>query len=183
MTNKMSNEEAVIWLNTDDYASAGYGEALAMAINLLESQPCEDCIPRDKVLNMLADINTEMSDGEFFFEHWYSYIEKMPSVTSSYSSIKTELKPYEDCVSREELDDAISELTFWHPTTDGRLEVGAAFNKTVYKVEDVWRLTKVLPSVQPQPKKGNSDEVLASCADEVGIAWLEPRRVKNDECK
>ena len=41
---------------------------------------CEDAIPRDKVLNMLADINTEMSDGEFFFEHWHSYINKMPSV-------------------------------------------------------------------------------------------------------
>lgn len=32
----MTIEEAIIWLNTDDYASAGYGEALAMAIKALE---------------------------------------------------------------------------------------------------------------------------------------------------
>lgn len=89
----MTNEEAIIWLNTDDYASAGYGEALAMAIKALESQPCGDAIPRDKVLNMLADINTEMSDGEFFFEHWYSYIEKMPPVKPQQGWIPIKTRP------------------------------------------------------------------------------------------
>ena len=70
-----------------------------------------------------------------------------------------EQQPSEDCISREVLDDAISELTYWHPTTDGRLEVGGGFDKTVYKVEDVWRLIKVLPSVTPQPKIGHWEYV------------------------
>lgn len=60
----------------------------------------------------------------------------------------------EDCIGRNTLKRAISELTYWHPTTDGRLEVGGAYDNTVYKVEDVWRLTRELPPVTPQPKRG-----------------------------
>lgn len=63
---------------------------------------------------------------------------------------KFEQQTSDDCVSRNTLKRAVSELTYWHPTADGRLEVGGAFNNTVYKVEDVWRLTRELPSVTPQ---------------------------------
>ena len=69
--------------------------------------------------------------------------------------INSELEPCEDCISRNTLKRVLSALTYWHPTTDGRLEVGGAFDNTVYKVEDVWRLTRVLPSVTPKPKTGH----------------------------
>ena len=60
-----------------------------------------------------------------------------------------------DCVSREDLDNAISDLTYWH-FEDGRLISGGGGNKaeTVYKVDDVMRLTQILPSVTPQRKTG-----------------------------
>lgn len=59
-------------------------------------------------------------------------------------------QPCEDCISRNTFKRAVSELTYLHPTTDGRLEVGGAFDNTVYKVEDVWELTRKLPSVTPK---------------------------------
>jgi hypothetical protein len=66
-----------------------------------------------------------------------------------------ESQPCEDCISREALDNAISDLTYWHFEND-RLVTGGGGSKTetVYKVDDVWRLTHVLPSVAPQPKTG-----------------------------
>jgi hypothetical protein len=64
-----------------------------------------------------------------------------------------EQQPCEDTINRNDLKRAISELTYWHPTIDERLEVGGAFDNTVYKVEDVWRLTKILPSVTPPQRK------------------------------
>lgn len=62
-----------------------------------------------------------------------------------------EQQPCEDCVSREALDNAISDLTYWHFEND-RLVTGGGGSKTetVYKVDDVWRLTHVLPSVTPK---------------------------------
>lgn len=58
-----------------------------------------------------------------------------------------------DEVGRDDLNDAISELTYWH-YEDGRLVVGWNGNNTVYKVDDVTRLVHVLPPVQPQRKRG-----------------------------
>ena len=62
----------------------------------------------------------------------------------------TKLLSCKDCVSRESLDNAISDLTYWHFEND-RLITGGGGSKaeTVYKVDDVWRLTHVLPSVTP----------------------------------
>ena len=83
-----------------------------------------------------------------------------------------EQQPCDDCISRDELKRVISALTYWHPTTDGRLEVGGAFDNTVYKVEDVWRLTRKLPSVTPQPKTGHWEDcsngwMCSSCGRDV----------------
>lgn len=58
-----------------------------------------------------------------------------------------------DCINREDLNNAISELTYWH-YEDGRLVVGWDGNNTVYKVDDVTRLVHVLPPIQPQRKRG-----------------------------
>lgn len=94
---------------------------------------------------------------------------------------QTLLQPYEECISRNELERAISELTYWHPTADGRLEVGGAFEKTVYKIEDVWRLTRVLPFVTPRTNLAESsqdcisreaaiDVVVFECGEWTGLA-------------
>ena len=66
-----------------------------------------------------------------------------------------EQQPSDNCISRDDLGDAISELTYWH-FEDGRLIVGGGGSKyeTVYKVDDVVRIPNVLPSVTPQPKVG-----------------------------
>ena len=61
-----------------------------------------------------------------------------------------------DCVSREDLDNAISDLTYWH-FENGRLIPSGGGNKaeTVYKVDDVTRLTHILPSMTPKRKIGH----------------------------
>lgn len=59
-------------------------------------------------------------------------------------------QPCEDCVSRDALDEKISELTYWHFGEDGRLVIGGDGDNTVYKVDDVWELTRKLPSVKPK---------------------------------
>lgn len=60
-------------------------------------------------------------------------------------------EPCEDTISREALNNAISDLTYWH-FENGRLIAGGGGNKaeTVYKADDVMRLTHILPSVTPQ---------------------------------
>lgn len=92
-----------------------------------------------------------------------------------------EIEGSEDCISRDTLERAISELTYWHPTTDGRLEVGGAYDNTVYKVEDVWRLTRVLPSVTPQPKRGKW-EVIRKEYEFMGGIVNEPQGCKCSNC-
>ena len=75
-----------------------------------------------------------------------------------------------DYISREALDNAISGLTYWH-FENGRLIPGGGGIKTetVYKVDDVWRLTHILPSVTPQPKtEGARDEKVGH--------WIDPQQ-------
>ena len=66
-----------------------------------------------------------------------------------------EKQPCDDAVSKKALDDAISGLTYWH-YENGRLITGGGGSKaeTVYKVDDVMRLTHILPPVTPQQKTG-----------------------------
>lgn len=92
--------------------------------------------------------------------------------SSTYAFFQTAIKalkqePCEDCVSREALYDAISDLTYWH-FENGRLITGGGGNKTetVYKVDDVTRLTHILPPVTPQPETGhwvNIDATHSKC--------------------
>lgn len=124
------------------------------------------------ILSTDTDRRNEMTRKELIeeiknrigFETDYECYKMSESEREFYTDILKELEqePCEDCVSRNTLKRLVSELTYWHPTTDGRLEVGGGFDKTVYKVDDVWRLTHILPPVTPQQKTGYwiFDEVL-----------------------
>ena len=82
-------------------------KALDMAIEALEQQTCEDCISRAEAIN-------EMSNAikRVFVEHRdiaEKTMNKLPSVTPSYNSIKTELKLSGDTLKKiraEILDEA-----------------------------------------------------------------------------
>jgi ribosomal protein L37E len=56
-------------------------EACEMAIEALEQQPCDDCISRQAVLDMLEDINAETEGVGFYYEHYVEYIKNLPPVT------------------------------------------------------------------------------------------------------
>ena len=79
-------------------------EALDMVIKALEQQPCEDCISRQVVKDMLTAEWTKYMPMEMDINLSFvlDKISALPSVTPSYNSIKTELEPCEGCISREE---------------------------------------------------------------------------------
>ena len=78
-------------------------------INVLKAVPIieqsEDCVSRDEVLKDQLSVYTK-EYGEIDVVA-VEYIESLPSVTPSYNSIKTELKPCEDCISREAAIDVV----------------------------------------------------------------------------
>ena len=72
-----------------------------MIDELLEQQPCDDCISRKETIEWLKKVT--VTDGITFktgFEQIIYDIEQMPSVTPSYNSVKTELKSCDNCISR-----------------------------------------------------------------------------------
>lgn len=106
-------------------------------------KPCEDCISRKDAIR-IASINSMLVN------ECIRLIKEMPSVTPSYNSIKTELEPCEDAISREAL---VNELKcgYWNK------ELQSAKNDTcVIDAMIDWsiRTVKSQPSVTPQPKKG-----------------------------
>ena len=73
-------------------------------LKILEQQPCEDCVSRQAVVGYLC---THCPDDAECFEDCddIKNIKALPSVTPSYNSIKTELKPCEDV-----LDEIITQI-------------------------------------------------------------------------
>lgn len=67
----------------------------------LEQQPCEDCISREAVKEMIIKEWTNYVPMELDINLSFvlEKISEMPSVTSSYNSVKSEL----DCISREDV--------------------------------------------------------------------------------
>ena len=79
MAVRMTNEEAVIWLNTDDYASAGYGEALAMAIKALEQQrwiPVSERLPKKSGYYLVSTIGFEVWISAYDHNSKYWFYER-----------------------------------------------------------------------------------------------------------
>ena len=65
-------------------------------IKKFEQQPCEDAISRTEAIENFASWYGYDYDNQGY----YRLLKQMPPVTPSYNSIKTELKPSEDCISR-----------------------------------------------------------------------------------
>ena len=153
----ITNEEAITIIKNEfsEYADtlSVYAEkrkeAFDMAIKALEQQPCEDCISRAKALEILGDepenwTDTEKEIQELNDYRWFkSILEELPLVTPSYNSIKTELTPSEDCISREAIKEMLSEE--WTKYIPMELDINLSF--VLEKISE-------LPSVTPQRPKG-----------------------------
>lgn len=110
---------------------------------------CKDCISRQAVIDQTWDWesfkNITRRDGLSILKEMRTKIEAMPSVTPSYNSIKTELKPCEDYISREEGIKGLTELINNLKGVQG--DMGGAVNSAR-------ELIKTLPPVIPQRKRG-----------------------------
>ena len=89
---EMTNEEAIQilkqYLDMDSEVNSEYLEAQRMAIKALEQQPCDDCISKAEVIDIinfedewLFDANSHNADTKIAFSTIKSKISEMPSVT------------------------------------------------------------------------------------------------------
>ena len=134
----MNEKEAIKIINNMPNCFPWEVEALYMAIKALEQQSCEDCISKEAVIEWLKDkdiIKTKNQEENARRELTY-----LTSVTPSYSGVKTELKPSENCINR---DDAI-ELIAGADETNG--------NEPVFSGKQVIKMLKGLPSVTPKTR-------------------------------
>ena len=128
--------------------------ALDLAIKALEQRSSDDCISRTRLLEHLENITMDTNPDHYEDkDKWYQangfnlckvgieiYVKNLPSVTPSYNSIKTELKPSEDCISRAQA---------LHACCD-------EWNKD-YKA--IMKSIRQLPSVTPKAEsEANTDE-------------------------
>jgi len=84
----MTNEEAINFLQNridliDKYYPdvKDYREALVMAIEALEQEPCEDCISRQTVLDVLKEMWNKYSDANDAMQESIDTIEALPPIT------------------------------------------------------------------------------------------------------
>lgn len=147
----MTIDEALLYLERDDASIRFFSpqdyEAFVTLKKYAKSQqqPCEDCISREALLDNLEEpMNWTDSEAEIQeqrdYEGFIELVKSMPSITPSYNSIKTELKPCEDCVSR----DAVEKITWEEPSYDDALNV----------LTEVRDKVRALPSVEPQRPNG-----------------------------
>ena len=102
---------------------------------LLEQEPCDDCIRREDALMALTG---EYTDSPIeILPKAIKRINALPSVTPSYNSVKTELEPCADAISRQ----AVLNLAKF----DGRDGLGSIIH--AFDVEQ-------LPPVTPTEKMG-----------------------------
>ena len=117
--------------------------ALDMATKALEPQPCEDAISIESVIEWLKDKDIiKMKNQE---ENARRELGELPSAPPSYNSIKTELKPCEDCISREETLNKINELIAEYIPL---MPIGWTLPLNIAKT------INELPPVKPQSPKG-----------------------------
>lgn len=118
-----------------------FGEALKdLKFRTLESQPCEDAISREAVIRLVEQYPNIIGNR---CSGLIADIKHLPPITPSYNSVKTELKPCEDCISREETLNKINELIAEYiPLMPTGWTLPLNIAKTINE----------LPSVQPQPK-------------------------------
>lgn len=103
-------------------------------------QPCEDAISKKSVIEWLKDKDIIKTKNQE--ENARRELAALSSVTPSYNSIKTELKPSGDCISREAL---IEKATSW--------DKHFADSERCVSLTDIQNA----PSITPQP---NIDEII-----------------------
>jgi hypothetical protein len=123
---RMTREEAIYYLK----ASGMSDEQIK---SVIDAFTCDDCISREAVEEITWE-EPSYTDALNAITEIRDKIRQLPSVTPSYNSIKIELKPCEDCISRE---DAV--------------KIASINSMPVYECV---KMIKALPSVTPQPKIG-----------------------------
>lgn len=88
------------WAEFWRFTREEYEEFLDMAIEALKAEPCEDCISKQSILDMLDKIETAIEEGDGFqYDDWVEYVNEMQTVTSArekgkWVRHKTELGAY-----------------------------------------------------------------------------------------
>jgi hypothetical protein len=124
-------------------------EALDMAIQALEQQTC-DCISRDEAIRVAEQGQIQGYEWEF------KKLCNLPSVTPSYNSIKTELEPSADCISRAKALEMLGdEPENW---TDTEKEIQEVNNYRWFK-----SILEELPPVTPQQRVGKWIQTKDDC--------------------
>ena len=103
-----------------------------------EARPTDaDCISREEVMKCFKKWQPYMATRLWDYEQ---ELRELPSVTPSYNSIKTELKPCDDCISREAVMSALFDL--WEPT-----EYNDEDEFLEYLEKSINRLPSVTPTI------------------------------------
>jgi hypothetical protein len=117
----------------------GISEAYKMAMKALEQQSSDDCISREEAIRVAEQGQIQGYEWEF------KKLCNLPSVTPSYKSIKTELEPSEDCISRAKALEMLGdEPENW---TDTEKEIQEVNDYRWFK-----SILEELPPVTPQPR-------------------------------
>ena len=138
-----------------------WAETVRMAIKALEQEPCEDCISREAVENVIkhAEINFTVNSDIDFTKHkrevqeivngiidaQIKALRDLPSVTS---------QPCDDCVSRQELLKAIATWDKFGCDADTKLVPYKDHYVPYIHYDDVINCIKGTPPVTPQQKVG-----------------------------
>lgn len=117
----------------------------------------EECISRKSVVEWLERCTDDS------IEHAIdTNLDFIPSVTPSYNSIKTELKPCEECISREEAKKLIQgKIDDIPKNKDGTY--GSMFGQYVNGLYCAKTAISYMSSVVPQTKRGNWIETKDEC--------------------
>lgn len=172
----MTNEEAIEilnnwspWQDIGDYDR--FRDALDIAIQALEQQPCEDCISRQTAIDAIKKIHpvdTEYDCTLYDKIDVMYMLEDLPSVTPSYN-----LEPYSERLWKNayERGKADAEQTRWIPVSERLPEEGQKVLVTdifesvttaiCFKENPFWREMVVAWQPLPEPYKPQKKE----CAD------------------
>jgi hypothetical protein len=122
--------------------------AFDMAIEALEQEPCEDCISRQAVLDIITfedkwlfDANGHNANTQIAFGGLESRVKALPSVTP---------QPCEDCISRQAAIKAIEALQL--PIMR---EASTCYQFKFSGMSEAKEAVENLPSVTPQQKARN----------------------------
>lgn len=163
----MNREEAIYYLK-----SSGMSDEQIKSV--IDAFTCEDCISREEAIGIVARIKEMHIDDREQYPINYGTIcdidlalQRLPSVTPSYNSVKTELKPCEDCISRESLRQKLQEHHDFFVNAYGSFKDMTFKEKArVDEIDNCIAMVVNAPSVTPSRPKGKW--ILEEVKDEDG---------------